>query len=78
MKSTWEADLRWKLACRTVIRKLGCDAVSAVTSADSMEISEAQWKKKIKRWLLFTWHMVPGLEGVCGGVDRTVYGALGT
>ena len=42
-----------------------------------MEISGAQWKKKIKRWHLFTWHMVPGLEGVCGGVDRTVYGALG-
>lgn len=35
-------------------------------------------EKKIKRWHLFTWHMVPGLEGICGGVDRTVYGALGT
>ena len=42
-----------------------------------MEISGARWKKKIKRWHLFTWHMVPGLEGVCGGVERTVYGALG-
>ena len=42
VESTWEADLRWKLACRTVVRKLGCDAVSAVNSADPMEISEAQ------------------------------------